>query len=280
MSGRAIWKGVLKISLVTIPIKVFPATDSSDGLSFNQLHESCRSRMQQKRWCPTCEKEVPSTEIVKGFEFEKGKYVILLDAEVDAVKPDSARVIDLVQFAQTQALEPMFIDRTYYLAPDGPDDGPAAHAYALLCQAMVGDVGIGKLAIYGREYLVAVSPLRGVLLLYTLHHAAEMRTPPYLAVRNGEVHPEAGTAELKLARSVIAALTQPLDLVTFTDQYQVDLRTLIDAKIAGQEIVQPTPVDTPPTLQLRNALTLSLAAMAATKKKPAKVATTKRKRAS
>ena len=104
MAPRATWKGQLKIALVSIPIKVYPATDSSDGLSFNQLHESCRSRMQQKRWCPTCEKEVPTAEIVKGYEFEKGKYVLLLDAELDAVKPESARVITLVQFAPAEQL--------------------------------------------------------------------------------------------------------------------------------------------------------------------------------
>ncbi len=119
MSARATWKGFLKISLVTIPIKVFPATESSDGLSFNQLHGECTTRVTQKKWCATCDREVTSAEIVKGFEFEPGHYVLLLPEELAAVQPPSTRVIDLVQFAEASALEPLYIDRAYYLAPDG-----------------------------------------------------------------------------------------------------------------------------------------------------------------
>ena len=144
-----------------------------------------------------------------------------------------------------------------------PQTARPDEAYRTFQAAMTGRVGIGKLAIYGREYLVGVGPLDGVLLLYTLHHAAELRAWPTVA-RADRFLP--GVA---VARQILAAMTGPLDLTTFTDQYQVDLRRIIDAKIAGQEIVQPSPVDTPPALQLTNALTLSLAAMAA--KKPARI---------
>ena len=98
MAARATWKGFLKVSLVNIPIKVFPATESSGTLSFNQLHGECQTRIQQKRWCPTCNKEVANTELVKGYEFEKGRYVVMTEDDIEKVRPTSTRVIDLVQF--------------------------------------------------------------------------------------------------------------------------------------------------------------------------------------
>jgi len=270
MTPRATWKGTLAISLVRVPIKVFPATESAEGLHFNQLHASCQSRMQQKRWCPTCEIEVASKDIVKGHEFEKGKYVLLIDEELDAIAPESTRVIDLTQFAPAFALPFMAIDRAYYLAPDGPEDGPAWQAYAILVEALAGSVGVGKLAIYGREYLVAVCPFRGSLLLYTLHHAAELREAPHTV----PVFDAAAGSQVTLARRVIAALVRPLDLADFTDAYQTDLRRLIAAKIAGEEIVQAVPVATAPVINLREALEQSLAAGQG---KPVKVTESRRK---
>jgi DNA end-binding protein Ku len=277
MSTRATWKGFLKISLVTIPIKVFPATESSGGLSFNQLHAECQTRISQRKWCTHCGREVTSAEIVKGHEFEKGRYVILNEAELDAVQPPSTRVIDLEQFSAAEQLDPLYIDRAYYLAPDG---APAAVAYAVMRDAMVGLVGIGKLAIYGREYLAAVGPqhrTRDTLMLYTLHHAAEIRSVDALDLNAAPAR--APLAEYHIARKVITAFKRPLDLTRFTDAYQIDLQRLIDAKIAGQEIVIP-PIETPAVLNLRAALEQSLQAMSATKAAPAKAVPAKRKKAS
>src|SRR5260221_3960404 len=172
MAARATWKGFLKISLVNIPIKVFPATESSGTISFNQLHGECRSRIQQKRWCPQCNREVPNAEIVKGYEFEKGRYVVLSDEDFDNVRPESTRVIDLVQFADESAIDPIYVDRAYYLSPDGP---VASDAFAVVRDGMKGKVGVGKLALYGREYLVAVRPKERGLVMYTLRHTSEIR---------------------------------------------------------------------------------------------------------
>ncbi len=266
MAPRATWKGVLQISRVTIPIKVFPATESSDGLAFNQLHAECQTRIAQRKWCPTCAREVKADEIVKGFEFEKGKFVLLLPEELDAVQPPSTRVIDLVQFADERALDALYVDRTYYLGPDGPGEG-----YAVISDAMHGKVGIGKLALYGREYLVAViarqitdpTP-RAILLLHTLHHAAEIRSAD--AAYFGPA-PPLDLASVRLARQVIEAGTQPLNLMDFTDAYQADVRRLIDAKIAGEEIVVPLTTEAAPLLNLHEALTQSLVAV---KTRPAK----------
>jgi len=266
---RPTWKGVLKIALLQIPVKVFPATESSAGVSLNQLHETCSSRIQQKRVCPKCEREVKNEEVVKGFEFEKGRYVILHEAELDAVTPDSTRVIDLTTFAALAELPLRAIDRAYFLTPDGPDGGPACEAFQLLGPAMTGTIGIGTLAIYGREYLVAVGPLDGALVLYTLHHAGELRTAPAIDARTNLV---SHSHEIGLIRQVLGALRGPLNLAAFPDQYQADLRRLIAAKIAGEEIVVPPLPEPAPIVNLRDALTQSLLAVSAAKKTPAKAA--------
>jgi DNA end-binding protein Ku len=150
MAARATWKGFLKVSLVNIPIKVFPATESGSTISFNQLHAECRTRIQQKKWCPHHNREVSNSEIVKGYEFEKGQWVVVDEEDFEKVRTESTRVIDLVQFADESAIDPMYVDRTYYLAPDG---GPAGDAFAVMRDGMKGKVGVGKLALYGREYL-------------------------------------------------------------------------------------------------------------------------------
>src|SRR6201991_728460 len=120
MPARPTWKGFLKISLVNIPIRVFPATDSAATISFNQLHAECQTRIQQKRWCPKCEREVPNSEIAKGYEFEKGRYVVMTEDDMSKVKPESTRELDLVQFTEASSIDPVYVERPYYLAPDGP----------------------------------------------------------------------------------------------------------------------------------------------------------------
>ena len=111
MAARSTWKGYLKISLVNIPVKVFPATDAAATISFNQLHRECRTRIQQKRWCPTCQREVPISEVVKGYEFEKGRYVVMSEDDVAKVRPESTRVIDLVQFTPVESIDPIYVER-------------------------------------------------------------------------------------------------------------------------------------------------------------------------
>jgi DNA end-binding protein Ku len=123
---------------------------------------------------PHCEREVANTELVKGYEFEKGRWVVLGEEDFAKVKTESTKVINLVQFAGPSAIDPMYVDRAYYLAPDGPDGRP--DAYAVMRDGMRGKAGIGKVAIHGREYLVAIRPHKQGLVMYTLHHAAEIRT--------------------------------------------------------------------------------------------------------
>src|SRR5215510_13395133 len=267
MAARATWKGYLKVSLVNIPIKVFPATESSASISFNQLHGECQTRIQQKRWCPHCEREVPNSELVKGYEFEKGRYVVVDDEDIQKVRVESTRVIDLVQFTDDVAIDPIYVDRAYYLAPDG---AIAASAFAVMREGMAGKAGIGKLALYGREYLIAVRPQKKGLVMYTLHHEAEIRSIDQIEELNSvpsKVKPE----EMKLAKQVIGTFDADLNLKDYKDEYKEGLRKIIDAKIAGEEIVAPEVQEPAKVVDLMEALRRSLNTVSAEKKKPAKV---------
>ena len=270
MPPRPTWRGFLKVSLVTIPVKVFPATESAATLSFNQLHAECQTRIQQKRWCPHCEREVTSAELAKGYEFEKGRYVIVSEEDIQKVRVESTRVINLVQFANASDIDPIYVDRAYYLAPDGP---MAAEAFAVMREGMEGKAGIGKVALYGREYLVAIRPQKKGLVMYTLHHDAEIRSIDQieeLGSMPSKIRPE----ELKLARQVIATFDAELNLKEYKDEYTEGLRQVIAAKIAGEDIVAPDLQEPPKVVDLMEALRRSLDSVSTTKKKPAKAALT------
>jgi DNA end-binding protein Ku len=275
MAARPTWKGYLKISLVNIPVRVFPATDAAATISFNQLHRECRTRIQQKRWCPTCEKEVPNTDLVKGYEFEKGKYVVLDEEDLAKVRPESTRVINIVQFADASLIDPVYVERPYYLAPDG---NVAAEAFAVMREGMQGKAAVGKVALYGREYLVAIQPRENGLVMYTLRHASEVRAMgaiDELKSVPSKIKPD----EVKLARQVISNFESEGDLTQYQDDYQIELRKIVDAKIAGEEIVAPVEEEAPKVVNLMDALRQSLERVSSTKKMPAKIADAKAEKA-
>jgi len=268
MAARPTWKGYLKISLVNIPVRVFPATDAAATISFNQLHRECRTRIQQKRWCPTCETEVPNTDLVKGYEFEKGQYVVLDEEDIAKVKPESTRVINVVQFADASLIDPVYVERPYYLAPDG---NVAAEAFAVIREGMAGKAAVGKVALYGREYLVAIQPRENGLVMYTLRHASEVRSMgaiDELKLVPAKMKPD----EVKLARQVIGNFETGGDLTQYKDEYQEQLRQIIDAKIEGREVTGPVEEETPKVVNLMEALRQSLERVSAGKKRTAKIA--------
>jgi DNA end-binding protein Ku len=266
MAARPTWKGFLKISLVNIPVRVFPATDAAATISFNQLHAECQTRIQQKRWCPHCEREVPMSEVAKGFEFEKGRYVVMSEDDMAKVRPESTRVIDLVQFTDASAIDPIYLERPYYLAPDGP---MGREAFAVMREGMKGKAGIGKLALYGREYLVAVQAREKGLVMYTLRHAKEVRSMDNIDELD-DVPEKIKPDEMKLARQVIGNFEGDLDLREYRDEYQEELQRIIDAKIAGQEVVATTEEAPPKVVNLMDALRQSLDRVSSAKKKPVK----------
>jgi DNA end-binding protein Ku len=209
---------------------------------------------------------VPNSELAKGYEFEKGRYVVIGDEDIEKVRVESTRVINLVQFADDSEIDPIYVDRAYYLAPDGP---MAGEAFAVMRDGMAGKAGIGKVALYGREYLVAIRPQKKGLEMYTLHHDAEIRSIDQIDELNSlpsKVKPD----EMKLAKQVIATFDAELNLKDYKDEYKAGLRKIIDAKIAGEEIVVPEVEEPARVVDLMEALKRSLDSVSAHKKRPAK----------
>jgi len=268
MAARPTWKGYLKISLVNIPVRVFPATDAKATVSFNQLHRECRTRIQQKRWCPNCQVEVPNTDLVKGYEFEKGKYVVIDEEDLAKVRPESTRVINIAQFTDAKVIDPVYVEKPYYLAPDGQ---VAAEAFAVMREGMAGKAAVGKVALYGREYLVTIQPRENGLVMYTMRHATEVRSMgaiDELKTVPAKIKPD----EVKLAKQVIGNFERTGDLSEYQDDYQNELRRIIDAKIAGEEIVETEEEAPPKVVNLMDALRQSLDRVSTNKKRAAKAA--------
>jgi DNA end-binding protein Ku len=267
MAARAIWKGHLRLSLVTIPIRVYPATNPAATISFNQLHRVCQTRIQYKKWCPHCEREVARDEIVKGYEFERGQYVPVEEEEIDKVRPESTRVVALSQFTDADAIDPVFIDTPYYLGPDGK---VAAESFAVMREALKGKAGIGTLAMHGRDRLVAIEPRGRGLIMFTLRHEREIRDIE--AIDELKDAPEKVKAEeLALARKVIGGFEDRVDFSKYPDTYEEALREMVDAKIKGREIISTEePVERPKVVNLMDALRKSLDEASRAKKRPAK----------
>ena len=259
MAARPTWKGHLKISLVTVPIQVFPASTTAAKIQFNQLHRSCGSRIKQRKWCPSCDCETPNEDLIKGYEHTKGQYVTLEATEIESVKPESTRIIKIDRVADADAVDPIHIERSYYLAPDGP---AGASAYGVMRDALAGKAGLGKVALSGREYTVAITPRGRGLLMFTLRHTDEVRNMN--DVRELENLPEvANETEVALARQVLGTLPQSVDMSDFKDTYQSKLRDIIDAKMSGTVYIADAPAPANDVGDLMAALRKSLDASTA-----------------
>src|SRR4029450_1470377 len=204
----------------------------------------------------------------RGHGRRTGRIFMLTGGELAKVRPESTRVIDLVQFTDAAAIDPIYVERPYYLAPDG---AMAQEAFAVMREGMQGKAGIGKVALYGREYLVAVQPKDKGLVMYTMRRATQIRSMDQIDELEGvpsKVKPD----EIKLAKQVIANFEGELDLAEYKDAYQEELQRIIDAKIAGQEVVATEEQAPPKVVNLMDALRQSLDRVSTTKKKAAKVA--------
>jgi DNA end-binding protein Ku len=278
---RTIWNGSLSFGLVTIPVGLAPATKPkarSSDVSFRTLHRECGTPIKQKRWCPLHEREVGSDEIVKGWEIAKGQFVIVEDADLEALEQQTdGRTIEIGQFVKVEEVDPIFFDRTYFLVPG---TAPAARRpYALLLQAMgeMGVAALGKMVIRGTEYICLIRAKGDALALETLFLAEDVYSQVEIAEAVVEV--EVKGPELDLARQVIDSLVAAFEPKELTSEYRRDLRAMLEAKLAGEENKQPEPVAETPVVDLMDALRQSVAE--AQKRKPAakKAASGPRRRA-
>jgi len=213
MAARSTWKGSLKLSLISIPIRVFPATNPGSDVSFRQFHRKCHTPIKMKRWCPHCEEEVGLDDIVKGYQTSKGRFVMVEKEEIEKLRPESTRTVELSHLVDASAIDPLYIERAYFLAPDNK---AAGSSFAVMREALAGKAAVGRLALHGREYLAAVLPRDRELVLYTLRTSGEVRDAGSIdELKFTTARPRA--EEVKLARQVLNSLETSADLSTFTD---------------------------------------------------------------
>jgi DNA end-binding protein Ku len=248
------WKGAISFGLVTIPVAVYPATEEKT-LRFNQIHEEDGGRIRMKRTCSVDGEEVPYDEIVKGYEYEKDRYVVLSDEDFDKVPVESSRAIDIVQFVDLDEIDPMLYKKSYYLVPDET----GAKAYALLREALSQDnkVGIAKVSFRDKEHLAALRFKDEAFVLETMYWPDEIRAADFGGV---DVDLKVRAQELEMARQLIENLTAEWDPEEFTDEYREALLRIVEAKISGEEIEVVEAEPTAKVVDLMEALKASVAA--------------------
>jgi DNA end-binding protein Ku len=252
---RAMWKGAISFGLVTIPVSVYPATEEKT-LRFNQIHAKDGGRIKMKRTCSIDGEEVPYEEIVKGYEYEKDKYVVLTDDDFDAVPVESSRAIDIVQFVDLEEIDPMMYKKSYYLSPEET----GAKAYALLREALAQEnkVGIAKVSFRDKEHLAALRFRDDAFVLETMYWPDEIRAMDFGGVDVTKV--KVRDQELDMAKSLIESLTGAWSPEQFTDDYRVAMLGIVEKKIAGEEIEIVAAEPTAKVVDLMEALKASVAA--------------------
>ena len=269
---RTIWNGSINFGLVNIPIGLAVAQQRKD-VSFRTLHRECGTPIKQKRWCPVHERDVEADELVKGWEFAKGQYVLVEESDLEAVALARSQSIDINKFVDLGEVDPIYFDRAYYLAPA---DAPAQRRpYVLLLRAMqeANVAAIGKFVLWGKENLCLIRPLGESLALETLYYAEDIRARDEIDDAVGETQAE--EPELEMARQLVASLIGEFDPEEFVNEYRGELKAMLEAKLAGEEIVAPEQPEPAKVVDLMEALKESVAqarkqkAAPAEKKKPA-----------
>jgi DNA end-binding protein Ku len=251
---RPIWKGAITFGMISIPVKLYGATESKD-LAFNTLHKTCKSRLKQKRWCPVDDREVFQDEIVKAYEYSKDSYVEISDEDVDSLPVPSKHTIELTSFVKQADIDPVYFERTYYLEPDQVGAKP----YALLMRALKTKAvaAVAKVALRNRESLCVLRASdHNVLMLETLYYPDEIRTADLPA----EPEVLVSQPELTMALSLVEMLEEPFDPKKYSDQYRVALLDMIEAKRNGETVVAAPETPLPKTVDLMAALKASLEA--------------------
>ena len=251
---KTMWRGAISFGLVSIPVRVYTATEEKT-LRFNQLHEKDHGRIKYKRVCSKDGEEVPFDEIVKGYEYEKDRYVILDDEDFDKVPVESSRAIDIERFVDLDEIDPVMFKKSYYLIPEAT----GAKAYALLREAMSQDgrVGIAKVSFRDKEHLAALRFKDEAFVLETMYWPDEIRDAEFGDV---DVDVKVRDQELAMARQLIESLTAEWEPEAYTDEYREALMQIVEAKINGEEIEVIEPEPTAKVVDLMEALKASVAA--------------------
>ena len=258
---RSIWKGHIRFSLVTIPIRIYNAVDTEETIRFNQLHKEDNGAVGYEKKCKKCNKSLTAEEIVKGYQFEPEQYVIVSPEDIAKIKLKSTKVIEIEGFIDAGEVHPSLYESPYLAGPDGP---VAAKTYSLLSQALKasGKLAMGKVVLRDREEVVAIAPLDGGLILYKLRNPSEIRKMEGVPqVEKTEVNKD----ELKLSLSLVESMASSLKDLDLNDRYRDALREMIEAKIAGKEVVS-APEEEKPVVDIMAALKQSIEQTKARKK--------------
>jgi DNA end-binding protein Ku len=278
---RTIWNGSINFGLVNIPIGLAVAQQRKDT-AFRTLHRECGTPIKQKRYCPVHERDVEADELVKGWEFAKGQFVLVEESDLEAVALQRSQSVDIVRFVPVDQVDPIYFDRAYYLAPAGPE--AQRRPYVLLLRAMqdAGMAAVGKFVLWGKENLCLIRPLGESLVLETLYFAEDIR--PRAEIDEAVEETDVKDPELAMARQLVESLVGDFDPEEYKNEYRSELRAMLEAKLAGREIARPEPAPEAPVIDLMDALKQSVAQAQKDKGKPAaakpkKKASTGRKRA-
>ena len=261
---RPTWKGFLKLSLVNIPVRMYPAA-RSQSVSFNQIHKECNSRIKYDKRCPTCERSIKGDEIVKGYEYAKDEYVILSEEDITKVRLESNKSIAIVQFVNQGEIDPLYYHGSHYVVPDGP---VAVESFATILKAMEEKerVALAKVVQSGKEQMVSLRAKEGALVMSTLYYADEIRS--LSGIEELESQPEINQQELALATQLIDNITESFNPSQFKDGYRHAILDVIKAKVEGKEIVAPPQVETGKVINLMEALKSSLERTQASAEEP------------
>jgi DNA end-binding protein Ku len=251
--ASTVWKGHLTFGLVSFPVRLYSAA-RSESIHFNQLHKHDGSRIKQVLYCQAEDKPIPRSEIVKGFEYEKDRYVVIEDEEVKKVAPPSAKVMEILEFVETGQVDPIYLETSYYMAPDEAGEKPYALLFAALKQT--GRVGVARIAMHQREHIVILRPGKNGVLMHTMYFNHEIRSVDEFRTDTGLVKDK----ELALAASLVEALAADFEPDKYKDNYRENLLQMIEAKKQGDEIVATPEPQQAKVVDIMEALKASLAA--------------------
>jgi DNA end-binding protein Ku len=251
---RSIWKGHIRFSLVTIPVRMYNAIDSSEAIHFNQLHKEDGSPIGYEKKCKLCGKTVTNDEIVKGYQFEKDQYIVVESGDLEKIKLKTTRVVEIEGFVDRSEIQPTLYDAAYFAGPDGD---VSVKTYAILRAALEesGKVGLGKVVLRDREEMVAIAPHKDGIIMFKLHYPREVRDIEDVPEIGKQ--PKVDESALKLAHNLIDTMTTSIDKIEMKDRYSDSLRELFDAKIQGREVVTAVEREQP-TIDIMAALKESI----------------------
>jgi DNA end-binding protein Ku len=250
--ASTVWKGYISFGLITIPVRLFAAA-RTERVSFNQIHQVCGGRIKQQTFCPQCNRVVERSELVKGYEVEKDRYVIVNDEEIKGIAPASSDTMEIMEFVKADGIDPIYYDSSYFMVPE--EAGKKAYHLLLETMKKSGYSAIAKIAMHQREYTVVVRPHADGLLLHTMFYPEEVReVPEFRADNNVSVKP----AEVALAEKLVEGLAADFDPSKYHDEYQGKLLQMIETKKEGLTVVPDSPRRRAPVIDLMQALQKSL----------------------